>query len=458
MGAIHQQAVQGGVAVARGVGADPKGGLVGRSAELDQLRLAVRQVTDGTGQAMLVTGEAGIGKTRVVTEGLDTARRLGVQVLRGAAEELEWRRPFGAIADCLGIGGSPPDRRRAAITRLLEENVGGVDASWFGASPQAEFRVVEALVALVEELSTRSPVMAAVEDLQWADPSTLLVLQRLGRRVGQLPVLLVGTARPVPRSQQLEGCLHGLRASGATELPLGPLDEAAGTRLVEQLVGAPPGPGLVAQVAGARGNPLFITELVGALQRDGSIQLGPDGTAELTSVGIPPSLPLLILHRLSFLAPATLELLRVASVLGSSFAVADLSGVVGRPTAALLAALEQAMAAGILESRGELLGFRHDLIWEALYQDLPAPMRRSLHLDAGRALAAAGAPAEQVAEQLVRGASPGDTQAVAWLQRAAHEAASRAPAVAVELLQRALEFADPPTRAGMGCWPSRRSA
>jgi DNA-binding CsgD family transcriptional regulator len=452
MGAIHQQVVQGGVAVAGGVGADPRRGLVGRSIELGQLRLAVRQVAGGAGQAMLITGEAGIGKTCLVAEGLAAAVDAGFQVFQGAADELEQRRPFGAIGDCLGLGRRATDSRRAAIARLLTEDQGaGIGGGWFGDAPQAEFRMVEAVVALVEELSAHSPVMMAVEDLQWADPSTLLVLQRLGRQVRQLPILLVCTARPVPRSQELEGCLQGLRASGATELALGPLDGAAATRLVEQLVSAPPGPSLLRQVAGAGGNPLFVTELVGALQRDGSIELGSDGTAELTTVGIPPSLPLLILHRLSFLAPATLELLQVASVLGSSFAVADLSAVVGRPTAGLLAALEEAIAAGILESRGELLGFRHDLIWEALYQDLPAPMRRGLHLDAGRALAAAGAPPEQVAEQLVRGASAGDRQAVAWLQRAAREAAPRAPAVAVDLLQRALELADPtdPVRDGL---------
>jgi predicted ATPase len=178
MAAIHQQAVQGGVAVASNVGADPKRGLFGRSGELDQLRLAVRQVAGGTGQAILITGEAGIGKTRVVAEGLDAARRSGVQVVWGAAEELERRRPFGAIAACLGLGGSPPDGRRAATTRLLAEDLGGIDRGWFGETPQAEFPVVEALVGLVEELSTRSPLMVAVEDLQWADPSTLLQARR----------------------------------------------------------------------------------------------------------------------------------------------------------------------------------------------------------------------------------------------------------------------------------------
>jgi DNA-binding CsgD family transcriptional regulator/tetratricopeptide (TPR) repeat protein len=433
--------------VARAVDIHPEGGLAGRSAEVGRLRSAVRQVAGGTGRTLVVVGEAGIGKTRVVAEGLVDADGLGVRVFAGAADELEQRRPFGVIADCLTTGRSATERGRAAVVRLLGEDTGtGAGEGWLGDAPQAEFRIVEGLVALVEALSVERPIVLVVEDLQWADPSALLVLHRLGRRVGQLPLLLVGTARPVPRSAELEGCLRGLRAAGAAELALGPLDSVAVAQVVEQLVGARPGPRLLRQVAGAGGNPLFVTELVAALQREGSIQLGPDGAAELNAVGIPPSLPLLILHRLSFLTPATLELLRVASVLGSSFAVSDLSLVVGRPTTGLLAALEEALAAGVLEQRGELLGFRHDLIREALYQDLAAPVRQGLHLDAGRALAGAGAPPERVAEQLIRGASAGDTRAVGWLRRAAGQAAPRAPAVAVELLGRALELvgsADP---------------
>jgi DNA-binding CsgD family transcriptional regulator len=438
--------------VAGTVGTHPEGGLAGRSAEVDQLRSAVRQVAGGTGRTLVVVGEAGIGKTRVVDAGLADADDLGVRVFEGAADELEQRRPFGVIADCLATGRSATERERAAVTGLLGEGSGAdVFGGWLADAPQAEFQIVEGFVALVEALSVQNPVVLVVEDLQWADPSALLVLYRLARRVGQLPLLLVCTVRPVPRSAELEGCLRGLRAAGASELGLGPLDAMAVAKVIEQLVGGPPGPRLLRQVARAGGNPLFVTELVDALQRDGAIRLRPDGAAELTTVGMPPSLPLLILHRLSFLAPATLELLRVASILGSSFALTDLSLVVGRPTAGLLAALEQALAAGILEQRGELLGFRHDLIREALYQDLPAPVRRGLHLDAGRALAGAGAPAERVAEQLVRGASAGDTQAVAWLQRAARQAAPRAPTVAVDLLGRALELAGPadPARDGL---------
>jgi predicted ATPase len=404
--------------VASNVGAGQKGGLLGRSTELERLRSAVQHAARGAGQMIVVTGEAGIGKTRLMVEGLRAASRVGVQVFQGAALELERRWPFGAIADCLAIRGSTADGRRAEIMRLLQEEAPRGDrGSWFGDGPSTEFRVVEAFIDLVEGLSARAPVALAVEDLQWADPSTLLVLHRLGRRIGQLPVLLVGTARPVPKTAELDACLEGLRANGATELVLGPLDQTAVAELVEELVGAAPGPGLLRQVAGAGGNPLWVTELVAALRRDGSIK-HVDDTAELTTIGIPPSLPLTILHRLSFLAPTTLEVLRVASILGAAFTITDLSLVLGRPTTRLLNALDEAMAGRILDRGGAELAFRHDLIREALYHDLPAAVRRGLHLDAAHALAGAGAPPEQVAEHLMRGASAGDTQAVVWLQQA----------------------------------------
>jgi AAA ATPase domain len=195
--------------VARTVDIHPEGGLAGRSAEVGRLRSAVRQVAGGTGRA-LVVGEAGIGKTRVVAEGLADADGLGVWVFEGAADELEQRRPFGVIADCLATGRSSTERGRAAVAGLLGEDSGaGIGGRWLADAPEAEFRIVEGFVALVEALSVQNPVVLVVEDLQWADPSALLVLHRLGRRVGQLPLLLVCTARPVPRSAELDGCLRG---------------------------------------------------------------------------------------------------------------------------------------------------------------------------------------------------------------------------------------------------------
>ena len=98
---------------------DGQGLLVGRSGQLSELATALRDVADGVGRSVLVEGEAGIGKTRLLEEALGATERLGLQVYRAAAEELERRRPFGAIVDCLGIGRDAGDPRRMEIARLL---------------------------------------------------------------------------------------------------------------------------------------------------------------------------------------------------------------------------------------------------------------------------------------------------------------------------------------------------
>src|SRR5262249_18406431 len=140
---------------------------------------------------------------------------------------------------------------------------------------------------------------------------------------------------------------------------------------------------------------------------------------------------------------STLELLHVAAVLGRTFALSDLSTVVDRSTAQLLPDLQEAVRAGVLGAAGDRLAFRHDLLREGVYQGLPLPVRRELHREAGQALAAAGAPADQVARHLGFAAEPGDVEAIGWLARAADEAGATAPAVGVELLDRALELIAP---------------
>jgi DNA-binding CsgD family transcriptional regulator len=445
--ADRKAAPQGGQEVPGGVPGAVRAGngqglLVGRSSELRELATALGEVADGAGHSLLVEGEAGIGKTSLVEAALGATQRLGLQVYRATAEELERRRPFGAIVDCLGIARDAADPRRVEIARLLHEAPPPADWDPLVAAPPGEFRVAEAIVALVEELSTRGPLVVAIDDLQWADPSTRLVLHHLGRSVPRLPVLLLCAYRPLPRPLDLERLITSLLAHGARRLVVGPLDERAVALLVETLVGARPGPQLLRQVADAGGNPLFVTELLAALAAGGSLEPAGDGQVEVAAVGIPPSLTLTILHRLSFLPQRTLDVLRAASIIGASFTVAELSLVTGMPSFELLAALRESLTAGILGEETTRLRFRHDLLREALYHDLPAAMRAGLHLDAARALAGAGAPPGQVAEHLLRGAVPGDAEAVAWLREAAHKVAPHAPAVAVDLLRRALELAD----------------
>ncbi|MDW5598927.1 hypothetical protein VSS74_31500, partial [Conexibacter stalactiti] len=222
-----------------------------------------------------------------------------------------------------------------------------------------------------------------------------------------------------------------------------PLDAAAARALAARGAGGSPGANLRARVDACGGNPLFVTLLVEALAADDAIVLAADGRAEVADGALPASLATTVLGRLRALPAETVELLGLVSVLGSEFALADLASLTGRPAATLWPPLREALAAGLLVERGERLGFGHDVVREALYDDLPRSVRAGLHLEAGRALAAAGADALAVAEQLVRAERRGDAETIAWLERAAREAAARSAGVAAELLEAALELAGP---------------
>jgi predicted ATPase len=164
------------------------------------------------------------------------------------------------------------------------------------------------------------------------------------------------------------------------------LAEQAVTELVAEAVAAIPGPGLLAGISGAAGNPLFVTELLGALAQEGAIET-VGGRAEVAQVTLPPTLRLTILRRLSFLPEDTLQALRAASILGSSFTVTELSVTMARPALELSVVLADGIAGRVLEEDGAVIRFRHDLIRDAIYEDLPLSVRRGLHREAGQRLA-----------------------------------------------------------------------
>ncbi len=239
------------------------------------------------------------------------------------------------------------------------------------------------------------------------------------------------------------GLLH---ARGATSVPLGPLDEQACLQLLEGLVDARPGDRLAGLAQRAAGNPLFVCELVGALLADGAV-IRSGGQAEVSAAHAAPSLPVTILHRLSFLAPEGLELLGLASMLGTGFAAADLALLSGRRVSELVPALRDARRAGVLNEQGDRLMFRHQLVRDALYDDMPLSVRRSLHQELARMLTDAGAPTERVVEHMLRGAAPGDEPAIAALAQAARHIVGRHPSGAVDLYGRAISLsADPRAR------------
>jgi DNA-binding CsgD family transcriptional regulator/tetratricopeptide (TPR) repeat protein len=423
----------------------------GREAEIKALGEALDRVAAGGPAIVLVEGEAGIGKTRLLAEALEDARGRGMRVAAGRAEELERTRPFGVLAAMFGCTRSSPDPRRAVIAGLLAAPGAGEQGPITVTSdPGLRFRVVDAFTDLVEELALDGPLFLGLDDLQWADPSSLLTVGALARRLTGLPVGVIGCLRPSPRSAELDRLAGALEAAGARHLVLHSLAGEAVTGLVAQVVAAEPGPRLLAEVAGAAGNPLFVTELLGALAQEEAITTA-GGRAEVAEAVLPPTLRLTILRRVSFLPEPTLQALRSASILGSAFSLTDLATVTGRPAVDLSVVLAEAIRARVLEDDGARLRFRHELIRDAMYEDLAGSVRRSLHREAGQRLAQAGAPVLQVAEHLARGATTGDTDAVTWLARAAREAAPRSPDVAADLLDRAAGLMAPgdPGRDGL---------
>jgi DNA-binding CsgD family transcriptional regulator len=416
--------------------------LIGRAGELKLLGALAERAAGGQGAVAVVIGDPGIGKTRLARAGLAECERRGFETYTAAAAEMERGRPFGVVADALRLRASR-DPVLAEIGRLLRGGDAGQAASPVEPAG-AEFQVAERVVEYVEDRVMNCPVVMVLEDLHWADTSSLMVLGWLAREAAQLPLLLVCTLRPDAGRPEVGTLLASLGRVGAERLELGPLSDSDVADLVAEAAGGPPGGRLLRLVASAHGNPLHVKELVSALRADGALQASQDGHVEAVGGPVPTSLRQTVLHRLAGLPPATAELLGTASVLGSAFEVAELEAVISRPVGELADGLRAAIGAGALvEEDVGRLAFRHELIREALYEDMPGVVRRARHREAAGLLAAAGAPVERVAAHWAAGADLGDLRAVESLRLAAREVVCSAPSVAVELLERARDLCPP---------------
>jgi len=410
--------------------------LIGRDVEAAILDAALRSAAAGHGQLVVVEGEAGIGKSRLLADGLDRARAGGFEVLAGYADEVERHRPFAAIAEALRLRTGTEDPERAAITALLDGHLANGQP---GDPAGLVYRVCEAVEIFVERVTQRRPTVLVIEDAHWADPATLTCLAGLARVCGRLALLLVVTARPVPRSTELTALLATFDRRGARRIQVPSLTDGEVPELVRAAAGRKPGPNLRELLARAGGNPLFVLELLAVVRDDQILQSKAD-VVEIDRQRISVIPPLTVLHRVSQLSGATREMLRSASVLGTAFDVSGLSLLTGRTAIELAAPLEEARVAGVVVERGDRLAFRHELVRDALYTDLPASLRQAMHRQFADRLSAAGGAPTAVAEHLLRGARAGDLDAARSLRDAALAITSQAPIVAVDLIDHALSL------------------
>jgi DNA-binding CsgD family transcriptional regulator len=414
--------------------------LFGRDSELAALASRVKDLAGGRGSVVLIEGEPGIGKSTLVRAGLAEASDLGCQVFWGAGDELGQPLPLLPLLEGLRVREPSAHPRRNTIVQLLR----GELAADRGADVSAA--LAEQLLALIAEQCAANPTVLVIDDLQWADQASVTLFGRLARLVPQMPLLLVGTMRPVPQREEL---LALRRAVGdAARFSLAGLDNAAVADLVATLAGGRPDDRLLRLAAGAAGNPLYLTELVAALARGSGLSVTDAGAARLTRSPAPSSLSAAIADRLGFVSMPVREVLRAAALLGVEFAVPDLSVVSGRAVPDLVPAVEEARAAGVLIESRSGLAFRHPLIRAALYDEMPGSVRAAWHRDAARALAQAGAPPDRVARQLLGAVGgsddvaevvqPMDEWILSWLAGTAEHLIGRAPRVAAELLRQAV--------------------
>jgi DNA-binding CsgD family transcriptional regulator len=410
--------------------------LVGRDNELALLDGLLREAARGRGAAVLIEGEPGIGKSALVHAAVSAAPDAGCQTFWGAGDELGTALPLLPFLDALQVREPSVNARRNTIVGLLRGEI----AADRGADVPAT--LTEQLLALVAEESAVRPVVLVIDDLQWADPASVALWGRLARTARQAPLLLIGTARPVPHRDDLLALRRIVGDDGRIQLT--GLAEPAVADLVTLLAGGRPDGSLLHLAEGAAGNPLYLTELVAALLRGSNLTLTPAGTAALVGETGPDSLSAVIADRLGFVTGPVRDVLRAAALLGVDFEISDLAIVLGRGLPDLLPAIDEARVAGVLAESGNSLGFRHPLIRAALYEEMPAAVRAAWHRDAARALAAAGAPPERVARQLLcaaDGASPAevvDERMLDWLVRTADQLVGQAPGVAAELLAQAV--------------------
>jgi DNA-binding CsgD family transcriptional regulator/tetratricopeptide (TPR) repeat protein len=353
--------------------------LLERQVELQMLGTAVERASTGRGSAVLVLGEAGIGKTSLVYALLAAAAGRA-RILAGACEDLLTPRALGPLRDA--ARSAPAGPLAAAL------------------SPRADPDFVFA--AVCEELaSPPSPTLLVIEDAHWADGATLDVLRYLGTRVQTLPTVLLVTYRDdsLPRDHPLRGVLGTLGSRAAIRLQLTRLSTDA---VREMAAPTNVDPGELFRLTG--GNPFFVSEVLA----------NPGAT-------VPPTVVDAVLARMSALSPPAQATLDRLAVVPSGAEVSLLRALVDD-----LAPVAEAERAGVAEVRGDVVCFRHELARRAVAESLPASVRLELNADVLRALLTR--PDPDLFRVLHHAVEAGDDAAVVTYGPAAAQEARRAGA------------------------------
>ena len=377
------------------------GEIIGRERELEQTMAAVDEARGGRGNMLFLVGEPGIGKTRVAEELSTYARVRGARVIWGRCHEgdrapsfwpwVEAIREYVRDADPVGLrwqlGARGPEL--AKLVDEIAELVGKSAETEADLDENGRFRLFDAVAGFLTDASRSRPLVVVLDDLHWADPSSLDLLKFTSAQLAGSGLLIVGTYRDVElgRHEALSTTLGDLAAGDRTQtLRLRGLDSDGVGAIIAASTGSEPSPALVRAVwERTEGNPFFVGEVVRLLLADGDLETG----AAEQAVAIPQGARDAVSRRLEALRPETNELLAVAAVAGREFEPAVIEAASGKGEGDVARALSEAMEARIVSARAtapDWLSFAHAIVRETIYAGIETAERAALHRRVGEAL------------------------------------------------------------------------
>ncbi|MFD4603288.1 ATP-binding protein [Streptomyces sp. NPDC058464] len=387
-------------------GASTADRLVGRAQELAVVRHAVESALAGSTGLVLVEGEPGVGKTRLLEEAGAEATRRGALVVRGhclpgdgTPSMWPWVQVVSALLDDVPAA-AREDWHAGELGRLVTPHGSGRTTSVLPDSG-VRFRFFEQAVALVRQVSARRPVVLVIDDLQWADAASL---DLLGHLMARLPdgTVVIGALRdraPAPSPELGRMLAAASRVPPHRRIQLGPLVPAEVAELVRRETGQDPGPGATRLIhTRTAGNPFFVRELSRFLA-DGDVLT----EATVARTAVPATVRDVVRDRMTGLRADATSLLQIAALIGRTVDLALLARTVGLDHKTCLDRLEACEGLGLLEpSPGDpySFGFPHDLVRESVVETISPPRAARLHLLIADALEHRAADIELVAERL----------------------------------------------------------
>jgi DNA-binding CsgD family transcriptional regulator/TolA-binding protein len=403
--------------------------IVGRDDELTVLSVFLRAESEAV--ALLLEGEAGVGKTTIWRAGLTMALERSYRVLACQPIGAEVQLSYAALGDLLGevlptaLPELPTPQRRALAAAVLLEDAGEV--------PPDRRAIALAVLGVLRILARSDPVLVAVDDVQWLDAASAAVLQYAARRLGDERIKLLVALRSAHRQAAVLRLDQALLPERLVRVQPGPLPIGALHRLLHLRLGMTlPRPTLLRLHDASGGNPFYALELARALQqRDRRLAHGQP-------LPVPATLNELVRDRLAGLPTRVHEVLLVAALLARPTVAAVAAGAASGDRAP--ADLEAAVAAGIVTLEGEEVRFTHPLLAAGISARVTPTHRRQVH----RRLAGVVAGVEERARHLALGADGPDARVAAALDAAARDASARgAPGAAAELGEFAARLTPP---------------